>query len=120
MKQALDFPVDCNALTGCINVGYENINHLALIVKTHGLPIVEVIRDTVNLRVRNGIIPPSLYRARRGAGTPRPGASPDKGSSAGQTTQLSGQRPFRGRAFDFLLSAIASSFPAAPRWVNGA
>ena len=54
-EKVLDFPVDCNALTGCINVGYENINHLALIVKTHGLPIVEVIRDTVNLRVRNGI-----------------------------------------------------------------
>ena len=47
--------MDSNALTGCVNVGYENISHLALIVKTHGLPGVEVIRDTVNLRVRNGI-----------------------------------------------------------------
>ena len=54
-EKVLDFPVDCNALTGRVNVGYENIHHLALIVKTHGLPIVEVIRDTVNLRVRNGI-----------------------------------------------------------------
>lgn len=47
--------MDGYALAGSINVGYENIDHLALIVKTHGLPIVEVIRDTVNLRVRNGI-----------------------------------------------------------------
>ena len=54
-EKGLDFPVDRNALTGRVNVGYENIDHPALIVKTHGLPIVEVIRDTVNLRVRNGI-----------------------------------------------------------------
>ena len=31
-----------------------------------------------------------------------------------------GERPFRGRAFGLLPLSIASSFPAAPRWVNGA
>ena len=43
------------ALAGRINMGYENIDHLALIVKTHVLPIVKVIRDSVNLCVRNRI-----------------------------------------------------------------
>ena len=42
-EKVLDFPVDCNTLTGSVNLWYEYINHLALIVKAHGLPIIEIV-----------------------------------------------------------------------------
>ena len=48
-EKILDLPVDCNTLTGSVNLGYENINHLALIVKAHGLPIIQIARNAVNL-----------------------------------------------------------------------
>lgn len=48
-EKVLDLPVDCNTLTGSVNLGYENINHLALIVKAHGLPIIQIARNAVNL-----------------------------------------------------------------------
>lgn len=48
-EKILDLPVDCNTLTGSVNLGYENINHLALIVKAHGIPIIQIARNAVNL-----------------------------------------------------------------------
>ena len=47
-EKVLDFPVDCNILTGSVNFRYENIDYFALIVKAHGLPVIEIARNAVN------------------------------------------------------------------------